>query len=407
MKKIIFNNASLLFTALFLLSGITSFSHPKSDTTDGNKVPVIELSGNGYQRGLLHGEKLKNKIVQVYKKWKENLYESTNQNADTLIARFYASTNFTPAIKKWTPELFNEIKGIADGSGQAYKDVFCFQLLDELWVYIDQMNHSENDHCSGMGIAATASRPAYIAQNMDLESFMNGYQVLFHIASTKSEPEQFILSCAGLIGLNGINSKSIAVCVNTLMQLKASSNGLPVAYMIRGILSKTERSSALNFVKNVPHASGQNYIIGIKDSVYDFEASSNMVVRFLPESGNTRLVYHTNHPVSNHDIKPWYKNNVDQLLAGKMANNNSYARFVNLRSRLGIVGQSLNDTDIKSTLRSKDDVTNPICRTYKQGSPVFTFSSVVMTLGKNPSIQLTDASPEQAPYVLHKFSEKK
>ena len=40
---------------------------------------------------------------------------------------------------------------------------------------------------------------------------MNGYQILLHIASTQSEPEQYILSCAGLIALNGVNDKSIAL----------------------------------------------------------------------------------------------------------------------------------------------------------------------------------------------------
>jgi hypothetical protein len=63
-------------------------------------VPVIELSGNGYNRGLQHGKILKIEIDQVFKKWKIDLANSTKQNADTLISDFYRSTNFAPAIKK-------------------------------------------------------------------------------------------------------------------------------------------------------------------------------------------------------------------------------------------------------------------------------------------------------------------
>ena len=43
---------------------------------------------------------------------------------------------------------------------------------------------------------------------------------------------------------------------------------------------------------------------------------------------------------------------------------------------------------------------------YKNGEAVFTFSSVILTLGKSPSIQLTRASPDQSEYVLHSFKNK-
>ncbi len=70
---------------------------------------------------------------------------------------------------------------------------------------------------------------------MDLETYLQGYQVLPHIAANEKEPEQYVLSSAGLIALTGMNAKGIGVCVNTLMELKASSDGLPVARVIRGM----------------------------------------------------------------------------------------------------------------------------------------------------------------------------
>ena len=247
---------------------------------------------------------------------------------------FYRTTNFEPAIKTWTPELFDELRGISESTGQSFKDVLCFQLVDEFWVYLDKLQNPEYHHCSGIGIAATNSHPAYIAQNMDFENYMNGYQVLFHISSYNNEPEQYLLSCAGLIALNGINSNGIGVCVNTLMQLEASSDGLPVACVIRGILSKQDGASALKFIKTIKHASGQNYIIGTVDSVYDFEASANKVVRFLPDTNNTLLVYHTNHPLINDDIKPWYVESLKKILSGKLKI--TIASFVLLHLKTGL-----------------------------------------------------------------------
>ena len=392
---------------IFLMPSLNLFSQSTGQAISGNKkVPVIELTGNGYQRGLQHGKALKNEIAEVFKKWKENIQRNTKQNADSVIIQFYNATNFVPAIKKWTPEIYDELKGISQSSGQSFKDVLCFQLVDEFWVYIDKLQNTQNHHCSGIGVAATNSHPAYIAQNMDLESYMNGYQILLHIASNHNEPEQYILSCAGLVALNGLNSKSIGVCVNTLMELKASSDGLPVACVIRGILSKQNGESALKFVQTIKHASGQNYIIGTGDSVYDFEASADKVVRFLPNTDNYSLVYHTNHAIANDNIKPWYEESHKQILSGESKNDNSVIRFTSLKHRLNLSASNISDNVIKETLRSKDDLLHPICRAYKNGDPVFTFSSVVLTLGKSPSIQLTNASPDQSEYILHTFKDK-
>ena len=266
----------LIFLIKILIIGIFTFyldgfSQSKSciGLPDNKMLPVIELKGNGYERGLQHGKQLKSEIAEIIKKWKGNIVSPT-QNADSVITEFLNKTDFESAINRWTPEIMDEVKGIADGSGQKFNDVFGFQLLDEFWVYFDRRANIGSDHCSTIGVSATKNHSAYIAQNMDLENYMNGYQILLHILGTKTEPEQYILTCAGLIATTGMNVKGIGVVVNTLMELQSSEKGLPVAFVIRGILNKQNGESALTFVKSVNHASGQNYIIGIQDSVYDF-----------------------------------------------------------------------------------------------------------------------------------------
>lgn len=374
--------------------------------SNNTEVPVIELNGNGYQRGLQHGKLLKNEIAEVFGKWKASIQNETRQNSDSVIAAFLSSTHFEPAIHKYTPDTYDEMKGIAESSGQPFKDVLAFQLVDEFWVYLDRIDHMEKHHCSDIGMAASSLHPAYVSQNMDVESYMNGYQILLHIASTQSEPEQYILSCAGLIALNGVNDKSIALCMNTLMDLNASTDGLPVACIIRGVLAKSNGDSAYQFLRSVPHASGQNYTLGTIDKVYDFEASAHKVVRYLPDPKNEGLVYHTNHALINDDIKPWYQESHRKLLAGELNDKNSVIRFASLKNRLSQGAQTSSDTLIKQTLRSKDDPNNPVCRPIINGNAGFTFSSVIYTLGKNPTAQITNGSPDQSEYALHRFKEK-
>lgn len=391
-----------------VLSGAASLSlvaQPivTSNPSNNKAVPLIALKGDGYQRGLQHGKILKKEIAEVYAKWKENIRSVISGDPDSALSVFLKSTHFIPAIEKNTPEMILELRGIAAGSGQTFEDVYAFQLVDEYWVYLDKQKNTENHHCSGIGFAGNVNHPAYIAQNMDLENYMNGFQVLFYLEARADEPEQYILSCAGLVALNGVNSQGIALCMNTLMELEASTDGLPVAFMIRGVLSKMDGNDALNFLKTVKHASGQNYILGIQDSVYDFEASANQVVRFLPETSNHSIVYHTNHALANHDVKDWYKAYHQQLINEGIKGNNSEIRFASLQHRLNKASTNISVDLIKSTLRSKDDPKNPVCRSFSENGRAFTFSSVVFTLSTIPSIQLTYGSPDQSAYKEYFF----
>ena len=397
-----------IFTILIFTICINSFAQkPEIKIGDTKNVPVIELQGNGLQRGLQHGKLLKTEIAEVFTKWKNSIQNGTKQNADTVITAFLKATNFKPAIRKHTPEIYDEIKGISESSGQSFQDVLAFQLVDEFWVYFDRLNNIQKHHCSNIGVAATNTHPAYVSQNMDLESYMNGYQILLHIASVNNEPEQYVLSCAGLVALNGVNSKGIGLCMNTLMELTASTDGLPIACIVRGVLAQKDGVSALKFLKTVPHASGQNYVFGAFDKVYDFEASANKVVRYLPDPKNEALVYHTNHAVANDDVKPWHQSFQKKVLAGDANDDNSVIRFASLKKRLNIPDLEINDNVLKQAYRSKDDPQNPVCSTFEDGKGGFTFSSVILTLGKTPSIQLTNGSPDQSEYVLHKFNSDK
>lgn len=366
-------------------------------------VPVIELSGSSYNRGLQHGTQLKKEIAEVFTKWKTNIRTAVKGDPDSMLTVFLQSTDFKPAIEKNTPGMLEEVKGIADGSGQSFNDVYAFQLVDEFWVYLDKQFNADKHHCSGIGVAATTTHPAYIAQNMDLENYMQGYQVLFHLPTGTNEPEQYILSCAGLVALNGMNAAGIGLCMNTIMELQASADGLPVAFVIRGVLSKQSGNDALDFLRKVKHASGQNYILGIADSVYDFEASSNQVVRFFSKNGDNSIVYHTNHALANHDVKAWYKDYHQQVLTNAAQERNTTVRFSALQQHLNKKTSDISADVIKTTLRSKDNESNPVCRAFSENGSIFTFSSVLFTLGGKRSIQLTNGSPDQSDYKEYFF----
>ena len=365
-------------------------------------LQIITLSGSGYDLGLQHGKQLKEEIGDIISAWKKNTSNALKKDADLVVAEFFEYANFDEAIKKWTPDLYEEVKGIADGSEQNFNDVFVLNLLDEFWVYLDNLY---NHHCSSLGVPARNGNPGYISQNMDLENYTDGFQVLMRLNKTGNRPEQLILTHPGLIALNGMNETGIGVCVNTIMQLNASATGLPVAFVIRRIINTTDKEDLLSFIQTVNHASGQNYILGIKGEVYDFEASANKVVRYNPLNENG-TVYHTNHPIVNDDVKSWHNQfNPNLKEKEKPKKTNSHLRFNAVETRMAN-SEEINDQQIMDALRSKDDKNNPVCRTNNNNGYGFTFASTIMTMSEKPYIQILAGPPDESDYIRVDFSSK-
>lgn len=384
----------IIGVVLLLFFSIAGFSQNVK-----RNLKEFTFTGSAYNLGLQHGEALKEEIGSLVEVWKIQTLFALGKDADVVIQEFFDYADFIPAINKWTPDLLEEIRGIADGSGQHFNDIFILNLLDEFWVYIDDLN---NHHCSAMGVSANNGHPGYISQNMDLENYTDGYQILIRLKQNENSPEQLILSYPGLIALNGLNENGVGVCVNTLMQLKAASTGLPVAFVIRKILSLTKKEEILSFVQNVDHASGQNYLIGIRGDIYDFEASATQVVRYNPKNDNGSI-YHTNHPVVNDDMKPWYSNfHPKNNEALNKTFSNSHRRFVSAQTRLAAQPQ-IDEEILKSALRAKDDKNNPVCRTNNKDGRGFTFASVIITFTEQPSIQIIAGPPDESEYKRYSF----
>ncbi len=374
-----------------------------AQNSQSNRVlKELTLSGTGYELGLQHGKMLKTEIGEIVTKWKANTTKYFKKDAELTLDDFYKQANYEAAIKKWTPELYEEVRGIADGSGQAFRDIMVLNLLDEFWVYIDELY---NHHCSDVGVPSINGSKSYIAQNMDIENYTDGYQTLIRLERTNERPEQLLLTHPGLIVLNGMNEAGVGVVVNTIMQLKASTSGLPVAFVIRRIINTTDKTELLQFIQEVNHASGQNYIIGIRGEVYDFEASANQVVRFNPKNTNG-TVYHTNHPIVNTDVKEWYTaHKPTEENKSKLQNSNSYLRLTALEKRM-VTNPIIDDSIIMETLRSKDNPDNPVCNTNNQDGSGFTFASVIMTLTGDLNFQITAGPPDESEYKSVTFSSK-
>ncbi|MBN1135828.1 MAG: hypothetical protein JXM73_04540 [Anaerolineae bacterium] len=367
-------------------------------------IHPLSLEGTAYQRGLCHGETLRAEIQEVIQIWQAELAAGFELDAGQVIHRFLQRTDFVNAIQKWTPDLLDEVRGIADGSGLPFETMLAFQLIDELWANGDLV---VGEHCTAIGFPTSVEEPAYLGQTLDLETFRDGFQVVLHIKDPNSELEALVASIAGLIGFNGMNNRGIGVCVNTLLPLNSRTDGLPVACIVRGVLSRLSAQQACDWLQHIPHACGQNYLVGGPDQIVDLECSANQVVQYRP-AGWDGVVWHANMPLVNDDYTPDFRAALDKQPPGPYAQS-SQARFQCVEQHLSQSPRERRLEFIKETLASRDSAQYPICSIKDRDEHnaqigLFSLASTIMKLAGDPEFYVTFTPTDPSSYTRLTFT---
>lgn len=369
-------------------------------------IQPLRLEGTAFQRGRVHGEALRSQIQELIGVWQAELSAGFGLDAGQVIHRFLQQTDFVRAIQRWTPDLLEEIRGMADGCGLSFETMLAFQLLDELWA---QGNLVGGEHCTAIGFPATAKEPAYLGQTLDVETFRDGFQVVLHITDPVSRTEALVASVAGLIGFNGMNNRGVGLCVNTLLPLNSRTDGLPVACVVRGVLSCASAAEARDFLRRVPHACGQNYLVGGPDGVFDLECSANQVVEYRPDEGNG-AVWHANLPLANDDYTPDFRAASDKPPSSPYRQS-SQTRFQAVARRLGQTPVASRLVFLKQTLASRDSAQYPVCSIgdgdeFNAQIGLFSLASTIMRLSGDPEFHVTFSPADPSSYTRLTFAKR-
>jgi hypothetical protein len=386
MKKCFF---FLILVILILSFPVSLICGQRTPLTTKENLKVLVLEGTPYERGLQHGSALKKEFHELIKLWKEDIQKTYKTEADVFLKNFLTATNFQKAIKEWTPQLWDELKGISEGSGIDFDTVFAFQLVDEIWVLGKDI---QAEKCTSIGLAKTEKHPALVAQNLDIPTFYQGFQTLLHIKDPAQDLETFLFTFPGFIAANGINSHSVAVVVNAVQQLESSRDGLPVAFVIRGILQRRTYADALKFIKAIKHGAPQNYMIGGAEEMGSFECSTTNVSEFIPFE-KASFTYHTNHPLKNLN----YKASFAKYLKSKGVSPEEYKhpcpRFQALQNILKDNSVHIDVDTLKDIFSNRKSIINNRR----------TFGCTIMKLGKNPELHISPGRPDKEPFQVFRF----
>jgi isopenicillin-N N-acyltransferase-like protein len=263
-----------------------------------DRIEVLELEGQGRELGRAHGEALRHKI----REFSERAYEVHRQNlslkAGPEALEAYAGANMA-ASKLYAPELFEELLGIADGSGLGLEKIFFLNSFLELEDLRAPALGSRllgppslwgcTTFCALPG--ATAENIALIGQNYDMERFYARYNVILKIRHP-SGARALVYSLCGILGLNGLSSAGLGLVINKVAATDARP-GVSYPFIVRKALSESRLGDAFGDVAFAARASGMLYQLASREGYgFALEVSATSYA-LLPFPGD--LSVHTNH----------------------------------------------------------------------------------------------------------------
>ena len=329
-----------------------------TNTTDTFKQ--IEISGNPTQRGIAHGEQMRQEIAQVLPYYKTIF----NLPDDEILKR---ADHFRTVIKAFSDDYAQEIEGIARGAGQDPLWIYALNARTEVLALNTQIPPNE---CTSMCFP----KQSILGQTWDWGEPLESLCAL--MAITRPDGHKILmLSEPGIIGKIGMNSAGLGVCLNILTCNKPLQ-GLPIHVMLRAILDSTSAKQARQTIANASTGKASNVIVAdATGQCFDLEFADDDT--FLPKPISENFI-HTNHYLGkdlNDLTDPFFDNSKNRLAA---ATHNIAA------------SKNLNVETMKTVLSDRSNPTHPIFRPYikdKNLKNVGTVASFVMDL-KNRQLHL-------------------
>ncbi len=316
--------------------------------------------------------------------WKQWIAEFLEQaNPDVEIAEFVQGTDFMGAIRKHTPDLYLELQGIAAGANVNLNDLYAYNMFDEFLSFSVQKYRL--GFCSGFGVYGRKDLPNIIGQNNDLPRFFDGTQTLLRVMESEGK-QTYVFTFAGLLANNGLNSASVGCTINIMpSRLSGALDGLPMPYVVRGILARETRREAVEFVKSVgKYAGPMDYIIGDPTGVTVVETGKDYFKTFESYNGE-KYIPHTNHPL---DMTP-------QMKPGEASK--SPERLDKLVEQIGGRVDEIDVSEARKIFR-----TPPLLKNYETDPTFPTLESIIIELDPdNPRLQIAPGPPDR--YKYHSF----
>jgi isopenicillin-N N-acyltransferase-like protein len=264
-----------------------------------DSIPIIELRGTPRERGRQHGEMFRAAIREFVASVASVHLANQTQVTDERTLYAFAARN-VPSLQAGAPELYEEICGVAEGSGCSLEQILFLNSMLELEdVRPPQLGarllNAQLWGCTSFIVLPTASADGhvYVGQTFDMEEYYRRFNVVFRIVHD-DDHQELIYSLVGILGLNGMNSSGIGLAINKLVATDARPGAL-YPQLVRQALAQRRIGDAFGALIFSDRACGMNYQLAADNGVAWCAEVSAGDYDLLPIDG---AIAHTNHYLS-------------------------------------------------------------------------------------------------------------
>ncbi|GAA0476311.1 hypothetical protein GCM10010361_45990 [Streptomyces olivaceiscleroticus] len=256
--------------------------------SEGVGIPLVRASGDPFAAGRAHGAALAGPLRAFLDDslCRLNKVMPEPVSLDGLLPSIAA---YRAAVAAATPDLAEEVAGLAEGAGIRPEEAWLLQLRREIMGYRKIPTAGD---CTTY--ARTGAAGPVLAQTVDLNGDLDDHLSVLEVARTGTARRSLVLSFGGLLGYLGLNSDGLAVGLNLVLGGDWHP-GVPPYLAIRHLLDTArDVPEALETLRGLPLASSRTLVLCDRERV--------VVVEILGDDLRTTEGTETAH--TNHFLHP-------------------------------------------------------------------------------------------------------
>jgi isopenicillin-N N-acyltransferase like protein len=332
-------------------------------------MQMTECVGTCYEIGLQYGEAGRANLQKTLGMCLENIagYVKSTQNADVSRDKILsAASAFLPMTETFDPQLIEFVKGVAQGSGMSFQEVFYLRCAYDLLFCYGQVSSM----CTSFAASGPATRngKTIIGRNID---FSGDWP--FELLKIKHADglEQLAL-CVGGVEWEVLNSNGICNCMNGVFNRDYRLNLPYGCYMFKAMRQRSI-AGVLQVLRRFARGYLYHVLAGAAEDIVGFESTSDDFQILQPEND---ILTHTNHYLTD-KFKP-----VDGAYTTLKDFPDTFLRNTRIRRLMERHHGDITIEVMMTILSDHDNYPNSICRHPDSNSPPGllgeTLASVIM-----------------------------
>lgn len=230
-------------------------------------LPFVHVRGSWGEMGEQVGQMFAPLIGRHVEAWLDHVIEETGC---TRAAALDTAATFASPIQEHAPFLWEELEGMARGSGVPITDLLVLQARAEV-LRVHKAVHcpQQNLECTtfAIGGSRTANGAVLFGQNIDLVPFVEAFGIIVRQHPTDA-PATLLYTTAGLLGHNGMNETGVGICANAIDDPKGWRLGFPRYLLSRLALREESAEAALQAILRPPRAASRNVLLADAQGIF-------------------------------------------------------------------------------------------------------------------------------------------